>query len=160
MSLQQLYASFDKCPNTVHEPHSLTGKADRDFGSTAKRLEHLSRIIQYNHKDLAHSTMWDSVSSNIRAWNDMLPVACTRDELASNIETNHMCQPDYHTEIINVSSSIDEVHGRATVFLHLMVLGLSCGHTREAIASFHWERRQGQWLCIKLVAFRGPAGFS
>ena len=164
MSLQQLYDRFDKSPDAVHDPKSETGRTDHDFGSTAKRLQYLSRTMleaQHNNKDLSQSTMtWEYMSPNIRVWNETLPVACNRDQHVSNLELHHRCQPDYHTQIVSMSSNVDEVHGRATVFLYIIVLGLVCGHRREAIASFHWERKQGRWLCIKHVGFRGPAGFS
>lgn len=131
--------------------------------STGEYLEDLSRQIldvNLNIKDNNHPLVVKHMSPQFRGKHDALPKATNRDDHQSNLQKHLAEQPDFHCEILNASSEVDDSRGRATVYLWYQLTGLSHDLKREAVAVLSWERKQGVWMIMKHSGMRGPSGFA
>lgn len=131
-------------------------------GSSGEYLESLSRQILnvcLNLKDPYHPMIYKHQSVDFRNKHDALPRASNRADHHENLAKHLQEQKNFHVEIFNTSSEVDESRGRATIYLWYEITGLANGIEREAVAVLSWERKQGTWLLMKHIGMRGPAGF-
>ena len=129
---------------------------------TGEYLERLSISlleVNLNQKDNDHPLVMKHMSPTFRGKHDALPKVDNRDDHQENLKKHLETQPDFHVDILNHSSEVDDSRGRATVYLWYEITGLSHGLEREAVAVLSWERRQGTWMVIKHQGMRGPSGF-
>lgn len=134
----------------------------RKKGASGEYLEGLSRQILnvcLNLKDPHHPIIYKHQSADFRNKHDALPKAANRKDHHANLAKHLQEQKNFHIEIFNTSSEVDESRGRATIYLWYEITGLTHGIEREAIAVLSWERKQGTWLLMKHIGMRGPAGF-
>lgn len=62
--------------------------------------------------------------------------------------------PEYHTELIDVTCSVDEKLGYGKTYLLRTCSGLPDGLIRECVAEFSWEKKDEDWFCSKYRALR------
>lgn len=142
---------------------SVDVKAPADKESSGEYLERLSRSflnVCLNLKDPQHPLIYQHQSVDFRNKHDALPKASNRGDHHDNLQKHLAEQIDFHAEIHNTSSEVDDSRGRATVYLWYEITGLAHGLEREAVAVLSWERKQGNWTLMKHVGMRGPAGFA
>ena len=145
--------------NQAEAPIAGTSKKE----DTGEYLETLSKSIldiNLNLKDPTHPLIIKHMSPQFRNKHDALPKVATRDDHQDNLQKHLAEQPDFHCDILNASSEVDDSRGRATVYLWYEITGLKHGFEREAVAVLSWERRQGVWMIMKHLGMRGPSGFS
>ena len=58
-------------------------------------------------------------------------------------------------EVIHVSTEVDELKGRATVWLTLRVSKHHETSANQFVSVLSWERRREQWMCVKRMSMRG-----
>ena len=83
-------------------------------------------------------------------------VGSTRDEHIREMKAAVEQNPNLRTHIMNMSSSVNENKGFATVWATQRVTNYPDDvFERESIKMLIWERRSGQWICLKHVGLRG-----
>ena len=55
--------------------------------------------------------------------------------------------PEFHTEILDLTVDVDEKRGRASVWIRRTDTGLSEGWKKETIMEFGWVEKDGRWWC-------------
>lgn len=63
--------------------------------------------------------------------------------------------PELEIKIVDVSAEVNDKTGLATVFIHTDWTNFPPGLVTERIQSFHWERFDTKWLCVKSTILRG-----
>jgi len=99
------------------------------------------------------------VAPSFRATHDGLPTATCRRHFIDSLKRHLKTMPDFHLEVLNSSSEVDEERGKGTVFVFFRLTGVGNHLERESVAVMQWEKRHGEWLCIKHEGMRGPSGF-
>ncbi|KAK5124510.1 hypothetical protein LTR85_001727 [Meristemomyces frigidus] len=99
------------------------------------------------------------MAETFRSEHDGLETAKSLEQHVDILKQHYVANPDFHLEVLNSSSEVDEARGRATVYLFYQLTGLN-NTAREAVALLKWERKQNGWLCVKHTGLRGPAGFA
>ena len=125
-------------------PESSTSEPTLAKMTTGEYLEGLSRTmldINLNEKDSNHPFILKHMSESFRGKHDALPKAQSRDAHQEHLTMHLAKQPDFHCEILNTSSEVDDSRGRATVYLWYEITGLAQGLEREAVAVLSWERK-------------------
>ncbi len=79
-----------------------------------------------------------------------------RDEVSVDMMEYLRMNPNYHTEILDMSVHI-ESKGTAKVWLRRVITGLAEGPNRETLGQLTWVLQDGQWL---LDSYQGMRGFS
>lgn len=155
----------------VTTPSIVSSEAPSDRSSTppstrkhssGEFLESLSSQVLnicLNLKDSDHPLLKLHQSPDFRNKHDALPGATNAADHNRSLHKHLAEQLDFHVEIHNTSSEVDESRGRATVYLWYLITGLAHGLEREAVAVLSWERKQGTWMLMKHIGMRGPAGF-
>lgn len=131
--------------------------------STGQYLEDLSRQmldVNLNYKTFDHPIVAKHMSPEFRGKHDTLPKVGNRDDHVSALQKHLQEMPNFHCNILNSSSDVDDSRGRATVYLWYEITGLTHGLEREAVAVLSWERKQGTWMMMKHTGMRGPSGFA
>jgi len=179
MSLELLAKSIASSPdsliskaNTSDDPPGAANPSEPSETSDGATLtqkkgsgEHLESIsrrllnVCLNLKDSNHPLIHEYQHPDFRNKHDALPKSASRDDHLENLQKHLAEQQDFHCEIHNTSSEVDENRGRATVYLWYEITGLAHGIEREAVAVLSWERRQGRWMLMKHTGLRGSAGF-
>jgi hypothetical protein len=70
----------------------------------------------------------------------------SRDEIISQIDEFLKMNPNYHTEILDMSVDIDSA-STAKVWVRRTDKGLADGPNRETLMQFAWVFRDEEWLC-------------
>jgi hypothetical protein len=126
--------------------------------SIKQEIETWTVRILDNHLNLKNfsTPAVDHMSESYREQRDCLPLSWSREEHLNNLRKHFRTMPDFHLKILNISSRIDEDHGRATVYTWCQVTRAAGDFEREVVSVMHWERRQSRWLCVKNHDVRGP----
>ena len=64
--------------------------------------------------------------------------------------------PNYHAKFLDVQATVNEVRGRARVFVLWTASGFPDGLQRDGVSEYQWERRRGDWFCVQ---YRGLRSF-
>jgi hypothetical protein len=156
LEISDVLAVDDPFENTNQNPRQLTRKE-----ATQEYLEDLSRKIvdiSLNQRDPSHPLMAKHMAPQFRGKHDALPKVNTRDAHQQSLK-NHLSElKNFRCEIQNCSSECDDGRGRATVYIWYKLGGTEFGFTREGVAVFSWERKQGLWMIMKHQGMRGPSG--
>ena len=99
------------------------------------------------------------MAPSFRAKHDGLPTARSRQQHLDNLKRHFSVMPEFHLELLNCSSEVDEQQGLGMVYMFFRLSKLVGDLQRESIAVLKWERRHGEWLCVKHTGLRGPSGF-
>lgn len=62
--------------------------------------------------------------------------------------------PDFHSEVLDASSSVNELTGKGRVWMIRTANNLPDGLRREAVAELTWERKEGDWYCTRMRGIR------
>lgn len=62
-------------------------------------------------------------------------------------------------EILDICTDVDELAGRATVWMHLRVHHHGTTPANLCVTSMHWERRKHKWMCCKRTSVRGVQSY-
>ena len=75
-------------------------------------------------------------------------------------QENYAAQnPEYHLEIMNASTEVNEGKGRAKVWMLLEVTGIALGVRKESIILMYWRLRGGRWCYYPHKGLRGVGGY-
>lgn len=78
---------------------------------------------------------------------DQTPLSATnRDEVVLLMDEFLKANPDFHTEILDMSVDIDST-STAKVWMRRTDTGLAEGPNRETLMQLSWVLRDGEWLC-------------
>jgi hypothetical protein len=156
LEVSDVLAIDDPFESTSQNPRQMTRKE-----ATQEYLEDLSRKIvdiSLNQRDPSHPLMAKHMAPQFRGKHDALPKVNTRDAHQQSLK-NHLSElKNFRCEIQNCSSECDDGRGRATVYIWYKLGGTEFGFTREGVAVFSWERKQGLWMIMKHQGMRGPSG--
>lgn len=134
---------------------------------TAARLERISRAgitILNNHdfelKSKEAQELLAHLSLKYRARLDaaggpLRPL--TFEEQVAQWSQRAQEHPDVHFEILDVSSTVDEEKGEASVYMTMEVTGLG-SVSLHAMNELSWKREHGEWKCYHVVGLRGSFG--
>lgn len=71
----------------------------------------------------------------------------TREAIISQIEQFFTENPDFHTEILDMSVELDDACSEASVWIRRTDVGLAEGPRRETVMQFLWVRKGLEWFC-------------
>jgi hypothetical protein len=80
----------------------------------------------------------------------------SRDEVIAHIEEFLKMNPDFFTEILDISVDIEPDSQAAHVWIRRTDSGLADGPTRETLMQLAWRLADGEWVC---VGYQGVRSF-
>ena len=144
-------------------PESSVSEDPPKKESTGQYLERLAKSIlevNLNQRDNSHPLIQKHISPDFRGKHDALPKVNNRDDHQQSLMKHLDTLPNFHIDILNSSSEVDDSRGRATVYLWYEIRGLANDLEREAVAVLSWERKQSTWIITKHQGMRGSSGFA
>jgi len=158
-SLDETHSASSGSCSSPSTPHQMP----RDTGTmnTRERPELLSVAILEDHcndKKLDGGLITDYMVRSFRFRHDGMLTARSRDQHLQNLKNHYQTVPDFRMDFVNCSANVDEVSGVASVYMFFKLSGLLPDFRRESVAILRWEKRHGEWVCVKYEGVRGPAG--
>ena len=80
----------------------------------------------------------------------------SRDEVIAHIEDFLKMNPDFFTQILDISVAIEPDSDAAKVWIRRTDSGLADGPTRETLMELAWRLMDGEWVC---VGYQGVRSF-
>lgn len=132
-----------------------------DAGYLTSLATYMLEYINHHELDAFKSLLVENCDSHYQTAVPF-PDAMIADSLVqhlANVTVFFTANPNYHIQVQNSAAEVDDILGRAMVFLTSKVRGILGDEnvTRETICSSFWKRRaDGRWVAIKLDIMRGP----
>lgn len=82
--------------------------------------------------------------------------ATSRDEIIALMEDFVTANPDFYSEILDISVDVDPSCQAAKVWIRRTDAGLAEGPTRETLMQLAWQLKDGEWVC---VGYQGVRSF-
>ena len=131
--------------------------AKSEEARSTEQLESLSAAILNLINERAYdSPLFSTLSPTFITEFERNVVGRTRDQHIREMKAVVEQNPDIHMEITNMSSTVNEQKGLATVWATQRVTNFPHDDTqRERVKMLVWERRHGERICLKHVGMRG-----
>lgn len=148
--------------NSSSPSSSLPSSRQSATQDTRSYLEGLcvAGVVALNDRDYEYRNVYDAISPRFRAYFENVPQPLTLEEYKVVAQQTIERFPEYHIDVQNVSSEIDELQGNAIVYLEGEVTGAPPGTRMVLMNEFRWKRDGGAWLCWLHRGMKGMSEFN
>lgn len=127
--------------------------------SSRSHLEQVTREIVecINNREWSPTPWIRHISEDFEVCLDHLgkPSIFGKDKFLNCWQKYTEANPDYHCEILNLTVTVREKTGTATVWLSMRITGDPPNTQRENVTLTYWRRCDDMWLACKQTGYRG-----
>lgn len=168
-SREELLAYLQEDPSGV-SPRRASASETTTASSEHDHIKHVGAYLEalttfiserLSNRDWDHPVFEQHIVPYMKAFMDHreIPLMTSRQQYIEGFKEVSRENPNYKVETVNVSATVDEEHGTASVWMLLHIFNHPEGTRREGVPIFDWKLIAGKWMLTSMNGIRGPGGF-